>query len=162
MPNPVLPNTYSLMDVQGSFYHPYVGSFTFSGDQGVGSISFEKTVTRSVLDVAGDGGVMGSAIPGRQGIVHIDIQQVSDIHGFLQTWANALDAAQYNGDVSQWFAATLNFTSLVDGSTHTCTGIAPTKDPTKVYGAQGAHLVWDLLSASIISTTSSNLLNPQS
>jgi hypothetical protein len=152
------PNAYSLRDASGSFYHPSIGTITFSGDLGVGSISFEKTVNRTVLDVAGDGGIMGSALPGDNGIIHLEIQQVSPLQGALQTWANALFTAQSQNDVSEWFDGVLTMSFLVDGSIHNCTGVAPTKEPTKVYGAQGAKLVWDLLACRIVSTTPSPLL----
>jgi hypothetical protein len=150
---PFLQNVYSLADIVGVIFHPKVGSFSFSGEVGLGSISFEKTVTRTVLDVAGDGTIMTSALPGNNGTIHIDVQQVSPMHGYLTAWANGLYSAQSVGDVSTWNLATLNFTSIVDGSTHYAVGVSPLKEPTKAYGAQGAHLTWDLLATDLTSIT---------
>jgi hypothetical protein len=154
----VIPTVYSsLRDLVGVMFHPLVGSFTFAGELGVGSISFEKSTTRSTLDVAGDGAVMISALPGGNGIVHLEIQQVSSLQGYLQTWANALYAAQRLGDVSLWASATMTFTSVVDQSTHVAYGVSPTKEPTKVYGSQGARLSWELLAADLVSLTAATL-----
>jgi hypothetical protein len=151
------PNVYSLLDLLGSFYHPLVGSFTFAGEIGVGSVSFEKSTVRTLLDVAGDGGIMTSALVGNQGICHVEIQQVSPLQGFLQSWVNALYTHQRAGDVSTWAAATLRFSSIVDQSTHDCSGVSPTKEPTIVYGPQGAKLTWELLCADISSVTAATL-----
>jgi hypothetical protein len=146
-----IPNVYSLSSIVGIFSHPLVGGFSFAGEIGVGSISFEKTTTRTVLDVAGDGAIMTSALPGNNGLVRIDIQQVSPFQGYLTAWVNALYAAQSLGDVSTWALGTLNFTSIVDGSVHIAVGVSPTKEPVWAYGAQGQHLTWELLAADLVS-----------
>lgn len=150
---PILPAVYSLSDIVGVIAHPLVGTFTIHGEVGLGSISFEKTTTRTVLDVAGDGTIMTSALPGNNGIVHLECQQTSPMQGYLTAWVDALYAAQSVGDVSTWALGTINFTSIIDGSTHIAIGVSPTKEPTKVYGAQGAHLTWDLLAADLVSIT---------
>ncbi|MDQ2763047.1 MAG: DUF3277 family protein, partial [Pseudomonadota bacterium] len=63
---------------------------------------------------------------------------------------NACKTAADLGDVALWAAAVISIRNIVDGSTHTLTGISPGKVPDKVYQAQGQKITWTLPAAKVI------------
>ena len=67
----------------------------------------------------------------------------------LDTCLNACQAAMDAGDVSQWFGSSILILSVTDGSSHTCTGVAPTKVPDKAYDKQAEKITWVLLACNI-------------
>jgi Protein of unknown function (DUF3277) len=143
--------TYSFKDLTGAFVHPTVGSYVLGGGNvGLGSISISMTTDRSVHDLAADGSIMVSYIAGDNGTITIEAQQTSDLHHFLLTWFNQLTTRANLGDISNWASAVLSIRNLLDGSTHTATGISPGKVPDKSYQAQGQRVTWTLLCARII------------
>lgn len=143
--------TYSFKDLTGAFVHPLVGSFILGGGNiGLGSLTVSMTTDRTVQDVAADGSVMVSYIPGDNGTISIEVQQTSDLHGFLLNWFNACKTAADLGDVLPWAAGLISIRNLIDGSVHTATGVSPGKMPDKVYAAQGGKITWTLPAARII------------
>jgi hypothetical protein len=131
---------------------PDVGQFLFTGQQGVTQFIVEMTTDRTVLAVAADAAVMGSAIAGNNGAFHIECQQTSEIYGYLLAWHNAKVTRQLNGDVTTWFSMTV---SIRDASTqrgHVLRGVAPSKIPNYPRGAQGTNVTWVLPAADVINS----------
>lgn len=145
--------TYSFKDTSGSFQHPLLGAFPFAGQIGMGQFTVVMTTEKTAHDVAADGAVMISAMSGDNGSVAIEVQQTSDLHTFLLAWYNTVKTLMDQGDVTNWATATLTLRSIVDGSTHICRGISPSKIPDKVYAAQGQRITWNLMCADIQNVT---------
>ena len=144
--------TYSFKDLTGAFVHPLVGNYILGGGNiGMGQLTIAMSTDRTVHDVASDGSVMVSYIPGDNGQIMIEVQQTSDLHNFLLGWFNACKTAADLGDISTWSAAVISIRNIVDGSFHTLTGISPGKIPDKVYQAQGQKITWTLPAAKVIS-----------
>ena len=144
------PKVYSFKDLVGVFFHPLVGTITFGGEIGVGSITIKPEVNHTDTKIAADGGTMISYVPGRNGTVEIECQQTSEIYSSFLTWYNATLAAADALDVSQFASGTLTVRSLLDGSKHTITGMSPGQEPPKAYAEQGAMLTWTIPAARII------------
>lgn len=147
--------TYSFADTVGSISNPLgiPTNFIFSGQLGVGAFHIGYTVDRSTIDVAADGAIMISSLPGNNGTFTVEAQQTSTIHAFLFALFNALISAQALGDVSNWAATTVLITSVVDKTQHALTGVCFTKPPDIPYGAQGARITWNLLAAQVVTVT---------
>lgn len=145
--------TYSFKDTSGAFVHPLVGPFTFAGKIGLGQFTLSMSTEKSVHDVSADGHVMISAISGDNGNVAIEVQQTSRLHTFLMSWYNAVKTLMDQGNVQNWATATLTVRNIVDGSTHVCRGISPSKIPDKTYAAQGQRITWTLMCADIQNLT---------
>jgi hypothetical protein len=144
--------TYSGMDVNASFVHPFIGSIQAGGiaSNGLQKLQIRMLTTRTTMKVGMDGAVIPSAIPGRNGEIELEVWQTSTLHQELLAWFNSLEAAQYAGDVSQWAIGVALIKCIVDGSTHTATGIAPTKVPDKTYSAEAQTVTWILACANIV------------
>ena len=143
--------TYSFKDLTGAFVHPLVGSYILAGGNiGLGQVTIAMTQDRTSQDVAADGSVMVSYLPGDNGTISFEVQQTSDLHNFLLNWWNACKTAADLGDVLNWAAGAVSLRNLLDGSLHTATGISPGKRPDKVYAAQGGKITWVLPAARII------------
>lgn len=144
--------TYSLLDVIFTFTHPVAGSFTANGNQGVGRIVITYSNDRTVMALAGDGGVMGTAKPGRMGSISIEVQQTSALHGFLLGWFNYLDAQMLQSDVSTWFSAVVEVRSITTGRFHVLQGVAPQKITDQTYEGDGQNYTWSLPAADVQTT----------
>lgn len=143
--------TYSFTDSTGAFFFPTVGQFIFGGGNiGIGQITISMTTERTEHDVAADGGVMVSYIPGDNGSCSIEMQQTCAMHGYLLNAFNANKLAADAGDVGNWAAGTFMVRNLVDGSFHTLTGVSFGKVPDKVYQARGQKITWALMAAKVI------------
>lgn len=141
--------TYSFMDVIATFSHPIAGTFTMNGNQGMGRFVVTNTTERTVMSVSADGAPMVSSILSFIGAVSIEAQQTSDLHKFLIAWTNILYAAQRQGDVSNWANAIVEIRSVIDGSVHILSGVAPSKVPDKTYETVGQNVTWSLLAADV-------------
>jgi|SRR5580658_1984775 hypothetical protein len=150
MPGPNQASTYSFKDTSGGFNDALAGPFAFGGQIGAGRFIIEMHTDRTVMDVAADGLVLPSAVAGNNGSLTIEMQQTSVFHKFLLNWFNLLNQAFDNADVSDWAGATISLVNTVDGSTHTLTGVAPTKIPNKSYGPQAERISWILMCANIV------------
>jgi len=137
-------STYSFEDVTCSFQHDGVGSESSTG-AGVGSITTTMTTERTVHDVAADGTVMVSKVPGKNGTTSLTIQQNSDLHKWLIKWYNYVDTA----DSSEWAGMTITIKSKNLGDVTTCTGVSPQKLADRVYQAQGQHVTWNLMATKV-------------
>jgi Protein of unknown function (DUF3277) len=147
-----MPTTYSFKDLTGGFVHPIAGSYILNGGHiGLGQITISMTQDRTVQDVSSDGSVMVSYIAGDNGTIAIEVQQTSSLHEFLLSWFNACKTAADSGDVTNWASASISIRNLLDGSTHTATGVSPGKVPDKVYQKQGQNITWTLPAARIVS-----------
>lgn len=143
---------YSFKSVSGAFSHPDVGAFSFAGQVGMGQMTVENATERTAHDVAADGTVMVSYVAGDNGSAVIEIQQTSQLHAFLLGWYNTIKTNADAGDPTNWAAATLTIRNLLDGSGHVLTGISPSKNPPKPYGAQGQKVTWTLMAADVQSS----------
>lgn len=141
---------YSFKDLQVGFNSPVTGPQSFQGQLGFGEFTVEMMTDRTVLEPAADGAIMGSSIAGNAGHFVLLCQQTSFIHDFLNGWYNALLVGQNNGDISNWFAASMSVQNLLIGTSHVATGLAPLKFPSYGYGAQGRMVTWTLPAADII------------
>lgn len=137
-------NTYSFETVNCILAHPSVGVKATQGE-GLGSISIVMTNDRTAHDLAADGTVMVSKMPGRNGTVTITAQQTSDLHKWLVKWYNYLEAAA----ASEWAASSITIRSQVQGELTTCTGVSPQKLADRPYQAQGQTVTWNLMAADI-------------
>ncbi len=143
--------TYSGKDLNFALAHPLIGTIQASGvqEQGIAQVTVRMSATQSVMQVGMDGAVVPSVVPGDQGEIEIQVWQTSTLHQEFLAWYNALKAARDAGDVSQWFGATLLVQNIVDGSSHTATGVAPQKVPDKTYAEQAGRVNWILVAANI-------------
>jgi hypothetical protein len=108
--------------------------------------------TRTALDVAADGTVMGSYIAGDNGACDFEVQQTSSLHHELLALYNLCILAANNDDVSGWLDTTISFRTILDGSTHVLTGVGFSKIPDKPYQASGQKVRWNFMVANIINT----------
>jgi hypothetical protein len=152
MPNNVL-TTYSGIDTNFSLVHPLIAAIQADGvsSKGIAQITVRMSQTQSVMQVGMDGAVVPSVIPGDQGEIELQVWQTSTLHQELLAWYNAVKAARDAGDVSTWFSATVVIQNIVDGSTHTATGVGPMKVPDKQYAEQAGRVSWVLAAANISS-----------
>lgn len=120
------------------------------GNIGVGSITVRMSTTRTTHDVAADGTVMPSYIAGANGEVDVTVQETSAIHSKLLSLYNLCILAADNDDVSGWAATSIAFTFLIDGTSHTLSGVSFDKIPDKPYEANGQKMTWKLLAADIV------------
>lgn len=137
--------TYSFSDTVGSIQHPSVGVFIFDGT-GVGSVTVTKATDRTAHDIASDGSVMISKIPGNNGSITIECQQTSPIHKWLLKWFNAL----WLLDTQEWATTTILLRNNVTGISHAAKGVSPQKEADIPYQAQGQRVTWTLMCAEII------------
>ena len=93
---------------------------------------------------------MVSYVPGDNGEVNIEMQQTCILHTFFLAWFNACKTAADNGDVTDWAAGVVSARNIVDGTSHTATGVSPAKVPDKTYAASGGNITWSLMAARVI------------
>lgn len=143
--------TYSGKDLSFSLVHPLVGPIMADGvaSKGIAQASIRMTQDQAQLQVGMDGAVVPSVVPGDQGEIELQVWQTSTIHQQLLAWYNAVKAARDAGDVSQWFAATVIVANTVDGSSHTATGVGPSKVPDKTYQETAQRVTWVLRACNI-------------
>jgi hypothetical protein len=146
--------TYSFKSLTGVLTNPIFGTTIplTGGNIGNGSITIRMTTERTVQDVAADGTVMPSYIAGDNGEVDIVVQETSALHKALLSLYNLAVLAANNDDVLGWAATAISFVFLIDGSTHTLTGVSFGKIPDKPYEAAGQKITWKLLACQIINT----------
>lgn len=139
--------TYSFGDLVGSVSHPTIGTYIFSGE-GTGSVSVSKATERTAHDIAADGSVMVSKVPGNNGTVIIECQQTSAIHKWLCAWFNAL----WLLDTTEWAASSIFLRNASTKTSHVCRGVSPLKEADTPYAAQGQRVTWTLMCAEITNT----------
>jgi hypothetical protein len=148
----VVGTTYSYKDLTGAMVCPLVPlPLIFGGQVGCDTITVGNDTTHGVKDTAADGTVMPSFVAGDSGTVQIVCQQTSIVHKYLLGWLNGLKTAAMNGDVSGWANTTMLLRNSLDGSGHEVNGIMPSKNPDKMYAAQGSKITWTLEACSIMS-----------
>jgi len=136
--------TYSFSDVNMVISHPNVGQHVSSGE-GIGSISVSMATEKTEHNVASDGSVMVSKIPGDNGTIAITIQQTSTLNKWLLKWYNYLKAAS----TSQWAKTGITVRAPSMQDLITATGVSPQKLADKPYQAQGQLVTWNLMAADI-------------
>ena len=137
--------TYSFTDLSGVIAHQLVGSYIFTGQVGAGSVGVSMATEKTAHDVAADGSVMVSKIPGNNGQVTIEAQQTSDLHKWLLAAFNII----LNADTSDWAAMAITLRNVSDGTSHICNGVSFQKMPDKGYQAQGQRVTWVMMAADI-------------
>ncbi len=138
--------TYSFADTVGSIHSGLLEDYSFVGD-GIGSITISKQTDRTTHQVAADGSIMISKIPGNNGTVSIECQQSSPLHKWLSKWFQNL----WNSPTSEWASTSIYIENKHLGTRHIITGVSPTKEPDVPYQTQGANITWQLLAADISS-----------
>lgn len=134
--------TYSFDDVECVFSHPGVGQYIVNG-KGVGSISVTMSTDKTSHDVAADGSVMVSKIPGDNAAIDIELQQTSAMHKWLTNYYNFVLLAP----ASLWAGASITIRDKVGGSLISAFDVSPLKKADKPYQAQGQRVTWPFLSA---------------
>lgn len=134
--------TYSFDDVECTFTHPGMGLYLVSG-KGIGSISVTMSTEKTTHDVAADGSVMVSKIPGDNATIDIEIQQTSEFHKWLTNYYNFVKLAP----ASFWAQGVIIIRDRIGGSLITATGVSPAKKADKSYQAQGQRLTWNFMAA---------------
>ena len=150
---PATPGTYSARDVIVSFVNGALGiNILFGGgaEQGVNEIHVRMTTDRTVIKVGSDGTAMISAIPGDQGEIEVQLLQTSTAHQLFLSWLNQLIAAAAQGDVSNWETTTCLVKLILNGTSHTCSRVSPTKCPDVPYATEGGTINWVFKAAQII------------
>jgi hypothetical protein len=144
--------TYSFKDLVGALTNSVFGvSLPLTGGNvGLGQITITMATERTVHQVAADGTVMPTYVPGNNGSVAIEVQQTSSLHHALLNLYNLAVLAADGDDVSGWASTSVSFRTLLDGSTHLCDGVSFSKVPDKPYHASGANVTWTLMAANII------------
>ena len=134
--------TYSFDDVEVTFTHPGIGLYLLNG-KGIGSISVTMSTEKSTHDVAADGSVMVSKIPGDNAAIDIEVQQTSEFHKWLTNYYNFVKLAP----ASQWANAAIIIRDKVGGALITALDVSPLKKADKPYQAQGQRVTWPFLAA---------------
>lgn len=144
--------TYSGKDVNFSLTSPLTGTVQFSGISGTGlaAIRINMTTEQTTMQVAMDGSVVPSAVPGDQGIIEIEVWQTSSLQQQFLAWYNALKSARDAGDVENWAGSTIFVNSIVGNATHQASGVAPSKVPDKSYAEQAGRVTWRFMCANIV------------
>lgn len=137
--------TYSFSDVVGSIHCDLMEDYVFTG-KGVGSITISKSTERTAHDIAADGSVMVSKVPGNNGTVTIEVQQTSPLNKWLNGWFQKL----WNSPTSKWASTTILIRNGHLGNTHVCVGVSPSKEPDTPYQSQGGRVTWQLMCADIV------------
>lgn len=137
-------NTYSFEDVILTCTDESIGQEIATG-KGIGNISVAMTNDRTTHEVASDGTVMISKVPGPNGEITITIQQTSALHRALIAWYNNVSI----GSTDEWARMVMTIESKYLGDLTTCTGVSPKKLADRGYEAQGQMVSWSLLAAEI-------------
>jgi hypothetical protein len=148
--------SYSFKDLVGVIANPLLGVTIplTGGNVGAGTITIAMSSERTVHDVAADGTVMPTYVSGNNGTVTLEVQQTSLLHKELLNAYNLAETLAEQGVVAAWASTTVSIQTLLDGSTHKCTGCSFTKVPDKSYQAHGQKITWSLMAADIVSTGS--------
>lgn len=131
---------YSFDDVAVTFIHPAVGQISLSG-QGTGSINVVMQTDKTTHDVAADGSVMISKVPGDNAQIEIEVQQTSEAHSWFTKYYNIV-----NIGLSELWAQGL-ITIEAPGSITTLTDVSPLKRADKPYREQGQRVTWTFMAA---------------
>lgn len=134
--------TYSFDDVDVTFTHPGIGQYIVNG-KGIGSISVTMLTDKTAHDVAADGSVMISKIPGDNASIDIEIQQTSEFHKWLVNYYNFVLISPS----ALWAQAYITIRDKVGGSLISAFDVSPTKKADKGYQAQGQRVTWPFMSA---------------
>lgn len=140
--------TYSFDDVEVIFQHPGVGQYPVNG-KGIGTISVTMSTDKSSHDVAADGSVMVSKIPGNNAAINIEIQQTSAMHKWLTNYYNYVLLAP----ATVWAGASILIRDKVGQSLISAYDVSPLKKADKPYQAQGQRITWPFLSANCHETS---------
>ena len=143
-------NVYSFLDHTLVLKNPLTGSFVAAGQVGMKQMTVTMATEKTAHNVAADGNIMVSAIPGDNGSLDLQVQQTSELHTYLQDTYNAVVTAMNSGVVISWAAMTGTIRGLNDGVVHTLTGVSFTKLPDKPYAAEGQDITWRLMAANIV------------
>lgn len=138
-------STYSFDNVTANLNFAGVIPIEVTG-KGAGSIDINMATEKTAHDVAADGAVMISKIPGNNGTISISIQQSSPTHKLLLLWYNYLLAAS----ATQWASNSITIRDNVTGVSIIATGVSPQKRADKSYQAQGQRVNWNFMAADIV------------
>lgn len=141
---------YTFKAVQFAFAHPLAGTFVMNGEQANGGITITNATEHTIQTVTPDGAVIMNFIPGDNGGLQLQCEQIASLHEFLINWHNTVVALAKGGDLSNYATGSALVLDLNTGASHTLQGITPTKIPDKVYGSQSQMVTWTLNAAKVI------------
>lgn len=144
--------TYSFKSLTGVISNPVFGVTIVlaGGNIGFGQLTINMGTERTVHDVSADGTVMISYVAGDNGGMMVECQESSVLHTQLLALYNQCLTTANNGDPSGWGATFGSFRNVLDGSSHTATGVSFQKFPDKPYAAQGQRVTWHLMAANLV------------
>jgi len=140
-------STYSFLDLAGAIANPTFpgGPFIFTGE-GVGTVTVSMSTDRTAHDVAADGSIMVSKIPGNNGQITIECQQTSLANKYLTELYNWL----ITKSATVWATSAIVLRNITDGTNHVATGVSFGKIPDKTYTSQGGKVSWTLYATDIV------------
>lgn len=149
---PAPQTTYSFKDLVGVLTSPLLPApFQLAGGNiGIGSISIRMHTQRTEHDVAADGVVMPSYVPGNNAEITIEVQQTAALHHLLLGLYNLLLTAADSGDVSNWASIVVSLRTVLDGSGHFLSGVSFQKTTDKAYTSKGGRVTWTLMAAEAV------------
>lgn len=139
--------TYSFADVSLVMSHPSVGQYVADG-VGLGSITVTMSTDKTAHDVAADGAVMVSKVPGNNGTIALQIQQSSEFNQWLLNLYNYLLTAS----TPEWAQISATIRSPGMGDLVIASDVSFQARAELAYQAQGQQRTWNLMSASITET----------
>ncbi len=148
---------YSFKDLTGVFSHPLIfNTLNFGAineSSGIGQITIHMANDNTLHDIAIDGGIFILPVAVFNGTIQIQCQQTSSVHDYFTKWFNALMINLTNvnqSDVTNWASGAMFLKNIVNGRSHTITGISPQIQPDKTYTMQGQSVTWSLMAGNII------------
>lgn len=150
MPAPA--TTYSFKDLVGTFVSGLLALpiQIAGGNIGIGQITIRMMTQRTEHEVAADGVVMPSYVPGANAEVSIEMLQTSALHHQLLALYDLAVTAADGGDVSNWANMSLSLRTILDGSGHFLTGVSFQKIADKPYTSRGGKVTWVLMAADAV------------
>lgn len=139
--------TYSFADVAFVISHPAVGRYVANGS-GIGSATVTPSTDKTAHDVAADGSVMVSKVPGNNGTIAVQVQQTSGFNKWLLSLYNYLLTAP----TSDWAKIAVTIRSPSMGDLVNATGVSFQNRSELSLQAQGQHRTWNLMAANISET----------
>lgn len=139
--------TYSFEDVALAMSHPSFGQYVAQG-AGIGSITVTMSTDKTSQDVAADGSIMITKVPGNNGTIALQIQQTSGFNQWLLNLYNYLLTAS----TSEWAGISMTIRSPSMGDLVVATDVAFQNRSELSLQAQGQQRTWNLMGANIQET----------
>lgn len=138
------PKVYSFSDVYIIFAPEGYPVYEASG-QGLGEITIDWDGVNSIQERSADGRIMVSKIAADNGMIHMTMQQTSDLHKYLKGAFNFLN----NADPALWAKNEITIAERQGLNVTVATGVSIEKRASQPYQAQGQMVTWSFLAANM-------------